>query len=59
MTGWGRIAGGGEDGERVDKRGQKEELGGRTMDCRRRESEGNTVEKIVMMKLIQKERKLK
>jgi hypothetical protein len=33
VTGWWRIGGRGEDGERVDEKGQKEQLGGRTMDC--------------------------
>jgi hypothetical protein len=33
VTGWGRIGGEGETGERVDKKGQKESLGGRRMDC--------------------------
>jgi hypothetical protein len=32
VTGWGRIRGG-NDGERVDEKGQKEYLRGRTMDC--------------------------
>jgi hypothetical protein len=30
---WGRIGGGGEDRERVDENRQKEQLGGRIMDC--------------------------
>jgi hypothetical protein len=33
VTGWGRIRVGGEDGERVDEKGQKESLGERTIDC--------------------------
>jgi hypothetical protein len=32
MTGWGRIGGGGKDGERMDEKGQTEWSGERTMD---------------------------
>jgi hypothetical protein len=31
------LGGGGEDRERVEEKGQKEQLGGRTLDCSTRE----------------------
>jgi hypothetical protein len=44
VTGWGLIGGGVKIGKSVDVRGQKDYLGGRTMDCRT--GEGENVKKV-------------
>jgi hypothetical protein len=33
VTGWGRMGGRDADGERVEEKGKKKQLEGRTMDC--------------------------
>jgi hypothetical protein len=50
VTDWGSLEGEAKTGERVDEKGQKEKLGGRSMDCRTRKGGKVKVVKIGIRK---------